>query len=594
MKYDKNQIIGYSLLGVLIALFFYYSAREQEAYRQAQLTRRDSSSGVRVPHSLSPRVDQPANRPAGLLGGEQIQRFDTVRTSDLTVVFTNKGAAIYAVTLHKYNNHAQKHFVRLIEKGELSFSYGLRVSPERSQESKDIFFSPPLVERFAHQTRLTYTAEDRSGRSVKHTYTIKDSSYLIDFDVAVTQAQHLLDHNLLNVQWEVALRQQEKGIEYERGKAQVCVFDEHGSFDYFNLGSGIEEKCKGAQRWVCVRQQFFNVTLLSHSAPMRNVEIESTPGQPSSTVIMDNKVRLLQDLDSAHHAHFQWYVGPNDYRILSTIGGELNLIVDIGQGVFAFAKYINKALIMPVFDLLAKFVPNYGIVILLLTIFVRIITTPLVYSGYKSAAKMRLLQPDIEKLKQKYPDEQTLTLKRMELYRDAGANPLQGCLPILLQIPIFLSLFYFFNSCIALREQAFWWSDDLASYDSIWDLGVNIPIYGDHVSLFTILNVLTSFLATFANRNASMDQSNPMMKYLPYFMPVVFLGLFNSMPAALTWYYTVSNIITVLLQVVIQRFVINHDKLLLQIQQKRKQPKKKSAWMLKAEQLQRERMNRRK
>jgi len=235
---------------------------------------------------------------------------------------------------------------------------------------------------------------------------------------------------------------------------------------------------------------------------------------------------------------------------------------------------------MPVFDFLATFIHNFGWVIALLTLFIRLVTSPLTYTSYLSGAKMKVLRPELAELKKKHgDDQQAYAMDQMKIFREAGVNPLGGCIPALLQIPIFFALYSFFSSNILLRGQSFLWAHDLSTYDVIAKLPFSIPFnYGDHVSLFTLTAVITNFLIAFYNMSMTPDQSNPAMKYMPYIFPFVLLFIFNRLPAALTWYYTVSNLITLGIQFVIQNYIINHDKILAEIEEKRKAPKKKSKW----------------
>jgi YidC/Oxa1 family membrane protein insertase len=263
----------------------------------------------------------------------------------------------------------------------------------------------------------------------------------------------------------------------------------------------------------------------------------------------------------------------------------MHQVVTYGSGPFSFVKYINRHFLLPVWDFIREHVASYGIVILLLTLLIRLITSPILYKSYLSGAKMKVLKPEVDALKEKLKDksgnldQQAFSMEQMKLWKSAGVSPLGGCLPALLQIPIFMSLYYFFQANISLRGQSFLWAKDLAAYDSIWTFG-NIPlissVYGDHVSLFTITATLTSLLISVYSMSNMQDNSNPVMKYMPYIFPVLLLGVFNSLPSALTWYYTVSNTITLLLQIVIQKYIIDHDKILAQISENRKKPVKQS------------------
>src|SRR6476620_9316865 len=238
-------------------------------------------------------------------------------------------------------------------------------------------------------------------------------------------------------------------------------------------------------------------------------------------------------------------------------------MVNLGSGIFSFVKYINRWIIIPIFNFFSSFTFNFGIVILLLTLFIRLLLSPLTYSSYLSGAKMKVLRPEIEKLKTKYgTDQQQISVEQMKLFREAGVNPLGGCIPALIQLPIFFALYSFFNSNVALRGAPFLWADDLSQYDSIAHLPFSIPFYGDHVSLFTITAVITSFAISMYSMNSTPDQGNPALKYMPYFFPIILLFIFNRLPAGLTWYYTVSNVVTLAIQFVIQNYIIDHDKIL--------------------------------
>jgi len=267
-------------------------------------------------------------------------------------------------------------------------------------------------------------------------------------------------------------------------------------------------------------------------------------------------------------------------------------IVPLSYGIFGFVKYINLALILPLFNWLSSLFSNMGIVIIVLTFIIRLLMSPFTYKSYVSSAKMKALKPELDELRDKFKDDkQAFGVEQMKLYRTAGVNPLGGCLPALLQMPIFFALFSFFPHAIQLRQKGFLWADDLSSYDSIVQLPFNIPFYGSHISLFTILFAITSIgLALYSMNNATMDQSNPVMKYMPFIMPIMFLGIFNKFAAALTLYYFISNLITLGLQFVIQQYIIDKDKIRAKIEAKKKEPPKESKFMKKMKELQEKQM----
>jgi YidC/Oxa1 family membrane protein insertase len=256
--------------------------------------------------------------------------------------------------------------------------------------------------------------------------------------------------------------------------------------------------------------------------------------------------------------------------------------------MYSFVRPLNRFVILPIFDFFKGLTPgSMGLAIALLTLIIRLLISPLTYTSYLSGAKMKALRPEIARLKEKFGgDQQAMSMEQMKLFREAGVNPLGGCIPALLQIPIFFALFSFFNSEVSLRGAEFLWANDLAAYDDPIKFGFSIPFLGSHLSLFNVTAAATSFLISWYSMSMTPDQSNPMMKYLPYIFPVFLLFFFNKLPSALTWYYTVSNAVTLILQFIIQNYIIDHDKILAKIEENRKKPKAKSKWQERMEQMQ--------
>jgi YidC/Oxa1 family membrane protein insertase len=296
----------------------------------------------------------------------------------------------------------------------------------------------------------------------------------------------------------------------------------------------------------------------------------------------------LLPLNGSGVADLQFFYGPSDYHILKQYGLGLEQIVNLGQGVYAFVRPLNKYIILPIYEFFRGLSgTNLGIAILLLTLFIRLLISPLTYSSYLSGAKMKALRPEIAKLKEKFgEDRQAMSMEQMKLFREAGVNPLGGCIPALLQIPIFFALFSFFNSEVTLRGASFLWAHDLSTYDAPIQFGFSIPLLGGHLSLFNVLAALTSFLIAWYSMSMTPEQDNPMLKYMPYIFPVFLLFFFNQLPAGLTWYYTVSNLVTLGLQFIIQQYIIDHDKILAKIEENRKKPKTKTKWQERLEQMQ--------
>jgi len=299
-------------------------------------------------------------------------------------------------------------------------------------------------------------------------------------------------------------------------------------------------------------------------------------------------MRMQLAVDRTASVPFSILYGPADFKMLKKHEMKFEKLINLGQGAYSFVRPINRFIVMPVFDFIKSFIVSMGLAIALLTIFIRTITSPLMYPGYKTSAQMKVLRPDLAKLKEKFPEQQQYAMEQMKFTREAGVNQFAGCLPALVQIPIFFSLYSFFNSNVSFRGQSFLWAKDLSAFDDVIKFGVNIPLLGSHLSLFTITAVITSFIISLYSMSTAMspDQSNPVMKYMPYIFPFFLLFIFNRLPSALTWYYTVSNVITLILQFIIQRYIIDHDKILAKIEANRKKPKTKSKWQERMEQMQ--------
>jgi len=401
---------------------------------------------------------------------------------------------------------------------------------------------------------------------------------MIDWNIILNGADKLLAQNALNLHWNVQIHQQQISRVYETQQSNLSYYNVDG-YDYSNAYSGVNRAFEKPLDWFAFKQQFFNTALLSKSKFVSgNVQMTALPDSLPQLFTASANMKIQTPAAATATIPLQLYYGPNEYKTLKQYNNGMENIVNLGSGIFSFVKYINRWIIMPVFNFFAGLIGHYGWVIALLTLFIRLVTSPLVYRSYLSGAKMRALRPELDQLKKKFgTDQQGYAVEQMKLFREAGVNPLGGCVPALLQIPIFFALYSFFSSEIALRGQSFLWAKDLSSYDIFAHLPFSIPFgFGDHISLFTLTAVATSFLISVYNMAMTPQQDNPAMKYMPYIFPFVLLFVFNRLPSALTWYYTVSNIITLGIQFVIMNYIINHDKILAQIDTKRKAPKKQS------------------
>jgi YidC/Oxa1 family membrane protein insertase len=595
MNTDKNTVIGFILLAILFFVYFWYTnkqsaewqiirQKQEDSVRQAQARLRKTTdvafaSRDSLRRDSAEKISAAGSFTSAALGQESLV---VLENEFVKVTLSSKGAQIKQVELKKYKTAKGKPVILGENNG---FSYSINTSQNQSAASSSLYFTPqPVTSDTAGAQSASFSISSAAGQTITHQFTLAKNAYQVNWNIAIQGAGQLLSNGTLNLNWLGASVQQEGTADYERQMSNIC-FSEGDKFDY--ISSKNEFTFSKPIQWVGMVQQFFTVSLITDK-PFKSGQIhwqrkaDSTSNLATSEVVLqaaaDNQGQLVLPL--------KMYYGPNDFAVLSKQAPEMEKIVNLGRDMYSFVRPINKYIIMPVFNFFAGLVSNYGWVVLLLTLFIRLVTSPLTYTSYLSGAKMKVLKPELDGLKKKFgEDQQGFAVEQMKLFREAGVNPLGGCIPALLQIPIFFALYSFFNSNIALRGQSFLWSHDLSTYDSILNLPFTIPAYGNHVSLFTITAVLTSFLISIYNMAMTPTQDNPALKYMPYIFPFMLLFIFNKLPAALTWYYTVSNIITLLLQYVIQHYIINHDKILADIDLKRKAPKKKSKWQERYDQM---------
>lgn len=597
MGFDKNTVIGFLLLMGLLMGYIYYAQRGQagaikerqhkeDSIRKAQALLVDSTKiKTEVAKIDSAKKVETAGDFSGAANGTE--KLTVVENDLLKITFTNKGGQPKIVELKKYKKWDGTPLEIL--NGEFNkLSYQINTAANQSTQTSELYYNGGDVVKEGDNQVVRFSLHDSSGKSVEHEYILKPDAYMIDVNFKLKGADKLLSSNTFNLLWQVQSNQQEKGIKYEKQQSQVVFMQDKDDYDYYTTVANNDKKLDKGVKWFSVKQQFFNSTLIT-----KNI---FTNGDTKWVVPPDSTHIVKQVTNNFHYTipagaeatvALQLFYGPNDYKLLKSYNLGMHNIINLGQGIYAFVKYLNRWIVMPVFNFLKGMFSSFGIVIMLLTIFIRLLISPLTYKSYYSGAKMKVLRPEIDELKKKFgSDQQQMSVEQMKLFRTAGVNPLGGCIPALFQIPIFFALFSFFNSSIDLRGQSFLWSSNLAAYDSVANLGFNMPFYGDHVSLFTITATITSFLISWYSMSQTPDTGNPMMKYMPYIFPVVLLGIFNSLPSALTWYYTVSNVITLVLQLIIQKVIIDDKKIHAEIQLNKTKPKTKSKWQERLEQMQ--------
>jgi YidC/Oxa1 family membrane protein insertase len=597
MKFDKNSVIGITLLAFLFIGYFYFTRQGQMELEAKQKRVADSLAALQpAAEKMAVTIDTAGSQPVQTVAaqvGSMVQKGNAVESTYMLenelvkITLTNKGARPSAVELKKYKS-ADSNRVQLISAAFNKIAYLINTGNNETASTDDLYFEAGEIKKEADgSSSLAFSLRDSSGKSIVHQYKLKSNAYSLDWKLEVKGAEKLFTQNKLNLVWQVQADQQELDIQTEKRETQLGLYDENG-FDYFTMSDGLNKSWESGLKWLSIKQKFFNTTLIADQG-FSHVDINCKVPNDSLKIVSQTVANMQVNLPATSVANlsFTYFMGPNDFQVLKSQNIELENIVNLGQGVYAFVKYINRWIVMPVFDFIQKYALNYGLAIALLTIFIRLLTYPLIYSSYVSGAKMKALRPELDAIKAKYEgDQQAFSMEQMKLYRSAGVNPLGGCIPGLLQIPIFFALYAYFNANIDLRGVSFWWSKDLSSFDAVFKWGFNIPGLGSHLSLFTILAVVTNLLIALYSMNSTPDPGNPALKYMPYIFPVMLLGIFNGLPSALTWYYTVSNVITLVMQFAIQNYIIDHDKILAGIEANKKKPKEKSKWQERFEQMQ--------
>lgn len=435
---------------------------------------------------------------------------------------------------------------------------------------------------------------DRS-RYIEYVYTLQGDDYMMDFDMNFVNMSDIMESNTgyLNLEWSADMRRQEQSLDNARHESTIYYKYYKDDVDYLPERSDKEESISTRLKWISFKQRFFAATLIADENFL-NADLKTFTDEENTAKhylkSMYAVIGIPLSNDDTQSFDMKLYFGPNKYKILKKYDLELERQIPLGWSFFLLA-WINIYAVIPVFDFLGSFGWNYGIIILILTILLKIVLFPIAYKTYVSSAKMRVLKPEVDEIAKKFPKKEDAMKKQqatMALYKKAGVNPMAGCVPMLLQMPILIAMFRFFPSSIELRQQAFLWAHDLSSYDSIWTFpgGFSIPFYGDHVSLFTLLMTISTIIYTKVNSEmmSSSSAQMPGMKTMMYLMPLMFLGIFNNYASGLSYYYLLANLITFAQVFIIRRF-IDEEKIHRKIQQHKKKPVKQSGFQKRLEEM---------
>ncbi len=582
---DKNTLLGFGLLIALLCGYLMYNQSVHTKYLEQK--KADSIAyakahpeEIKIKDSINKVVPTAAtNLQATTVTDSSIKAKEYIlENKDIKITISNKGAYPTQIELKNYKTFAQTPLL-LFAANKNKIDYTFKSSTNSIIHSADIAYN---IAMSSDGSSLTCKSVD-SATNFTIQYTLPKEGYMLDIDATIGNASA----QPVTLDWNTTTPHIEQEISTESQYAQIAYKFKNDGFDYEKLMKAHEKVvANDALEFLNYKQHYFNTTLITDKLQITNAVIKASPADTAAKSISSYASTLT--LAPTTSMHSKLFAGPNDYKILKSYNIGMEETIPLGYGIFQFVKYINKWLVIPIFNGLSSVFSSYGMVIFILTFIIRLLMSPFTYKSYVSGAKMKALKPEIDALKAKYADDQqTFGMKQMELFRSAGVNPLGGCMPALLQLPVFFALLSFFPNAIQLRQTKFLWAKDLSTYDSILDLPFNIPFYGNNIILLTILFVITRLvLALYSMNMTTQDPNNPLMKWMPFIMPVMFLGIFNKLPASLTFYYFVSNVITLALQFVIQKYMIKPEKLREEIIQKQKEPPKQNKFMQRMQELQ--------
>ena len=500
----------------------------------------------------------------------------TLENKDLKLKISPKGANLTLVNLKSFSNHLDKP-LNLVSENNHLINTSLKTRLGLLIDTKDIYFNNIKKEKNKGSQSIIFRANLSDFQFLEFKYTLENEGYKLNFEIRSEGLENVFVSEDFILNWNTDLFRNSKSIDYESRYTQLTYAYEEDKVDNLSL-SGDDEEIENKVRWISYRQHFFSSILIPNTL-IDDVSFKSK----DLTVDEDLENRFTKKLTSSFKlgrqngnilSKMNFYFGPTDYKILKSYGEALETSVPLGWGIFG---WINRFIFLPLFAWLATFFP-YGIAIIVLTIIVRLTMSPVVYKSYVSQIKMKVLKPEIEEITKKYKNDAVKKQQEtMSLYGKAGVNPMSGCIPALIQLPIFYALFSFFPVAFELRQKSFLWADDLSSYDSIFELPFSIPFYGDHISLFPILASAAIFvytLMTTGQQAMPQQEGMPNMKFIIYMMPLMMLLFFNNYASGLSLYYFISNTLTILLMLIIKNFIIKEDNIKAQIAENKKKPRK--------------------
>lgn len=600
-KFDANSFIGLLLLGAIMLWFMYNNQEEVTPTENTTEQVVDSTKTTTTPINnttntnnivVSDSVKNVAlqNKLGAFAYGAQTATEGTTVLENklLKLTIDNKGGQIVEALVKSYKTYDSLPLY-LIKDNNASFNINFGTTDNRILNTKDLLFTPTLAKNGENDV-LSMKLKVSETQFLEYRYEMKPDDYMVGFAVRSQGLGTVINSsNTINLDWKLNAYRNEKSLSTENMYSELKYFTDED--DYLSAASD-DNEIVDEVKWVAFKQHFF-ASILTTDTPFDKASLIS------KNLVKDEAVDTtftkgyelqtpLALMNGELNYSMNWYYGPADYKTLNAYEGkELAEVVDLGWGIFGF---INKTIFIPVFDLLSGWLSNYGLIIILMTIVVRILMSPLVYKSYVSSAKMKVIRPELQAINERLPGKENAMKRQQEtmaVQRKAGVSMMSGCIPALLQMPIFFALFRFFPSNLELRQKGFLWADDLSSYDQVFQLPFKIPFYGDHVSLFPILASVAIFFYMKMNQSQQANMQAPpqegmpdmqkMMKMMIYLSPIMMLFFFNNYASSLSLYYFISNLLTIVIMLVIKNYVIDEKKIIAQIEENKKRPEKKKS-----------------
>ena len=597
---NKSNVIGIILIGVIMFGFTWYQSKQYDKQMEVQA---QLDSIARVEQMAEMAMDSAKMTQDGT--GVHVQTMPAYKDSLLTearlaegrvlklandkveIEFNTMGAQPYSVKIRDYKAYDSTDLY-LIKPGQSQ--YGVGVFAGENINTRDFVFQVAEHTDSTVVMRLPFA----QGGYIQQKYALSEGSYMVHNELSFVGMENIIPRNvsMLDIDWSVIIPRLEKGYKNEKQYSKIdYYFDGDKKPEETGRGRDDNERIDTKFKWFAFQQQFFSAIMTSGTEfASADLDVKYYAEDDPSRNLMACSAKLRSDFQPGSDVvlPYDFYFGPNDFRTLKEYDMKYEKIIPLGGWLVG---WISRFVIIPIFDFLGKFIHNYGLIILLLTLIIKLVIMPLTIKSYKSSAKMQAVKPELDKINAKYPNEKDAMKKQqatMELYQRAGISPMGGCLPMLLQFPILFAMFRFFPASIELRQQKFLWAEDLSAYDSIWDFGVNVPRLGDHLSLFALLMAATMFVYSKMTSGQMSDDPNMAgMKFMSlYMMPIMMFFICNNLSAALSYYYLLSNLITMLVTWYIRKFVVTEEKVRAEMMLNANKPKQKSKWQQKLEEAQ--------